>query len=139
MKYKICLLAGCLLLAASLYKLKESLDFIRNSERATGTVTSLEMHDDSYSPVFVVTTKDGRQLDYHHAASSKPASWEVGERAVFLYDPANPGAVRMMRYFWIFNWSIVFMALGMPLIILGGGYYWLRRFIEMPQESYTLN
>lgn len=139
MKYKLCLLTGLLLLAASLYKLKETLDFIRNSEQATGTVTVLELHDGSYSPVFVITTKDGRQLNYHHAASSKPASWEVGEQAVFLYDPGDPDSVRMMRYFWIFNWSIVLMAAGIPLIITGAGYYWLRRLVAMPEESYTLN
>lgn len=139
MMIKLCLLTGILLMAASLYKLNQSLDFIRNSERATGTVTSLEMNDGAYSPVFTVRTKDGTALIYHHAASTKPASWQVGEEAVFLYDPAEPGSLRLMRYFWIFNWSIILMALAVPFIIGSVGYYWLHPLTTLPKNGYTLN
>jgi hypothetical protein len=136
MLYKFYLLAGLILLAASLYKLKESVDFISGSERAIGTVTSLEEDDGTYSPVFTVKTKENDQIIYHHAAASKPASWDVGEEAIFLYRPENPHSATMMSYFWLFSWAIVLMAIAIPLIIVGGGYYFLHPLTRWPDKSY---
>jgi len=129
MLYKLCLLTGFILLTVSLYKLKQSLDFIRRSEQAIGTVTSLEESDGAYSPVFAVKTKESGEIIYHHAAASKPADWAVGEEAIFLYDPGNPDSARMKSYFWLFDWAIVLMALAIPLMIAGGGYYLLNPLI----------
>jgi Protein of unknown function (DUF3592) len=131
MLYKLCLLTGLILLVVSLYKLKQSIDFIRRSERAIGTVTSLEESDGAYSPVFAVKTKENGQIIYHHAAASNPADWVIGEEAVFLYDPENPRSARMMSYFWLFDWAIVLMALAIPLMIAGGGYYLLNPLIRL--------
>ncbi|MGO4293005.1 hypothetical protein [Chitinophaga sp. RAB17] len=137
MLYKLYLLAGLILLAVSLYILKQSVDFIGRSERAIGTVTSLEEIDDAYSPVFTVKTKENGEVIYHHPTSSKPASWDVGEEATFLYDTENPRSVRMMGYFWLFNWTIISMATAIPLIIVGAGYYFLSPLTRWPDKSDT--
>ncbi|SHL36285.1 hypothetical protein SAMN05444266_10378 [Chitinophaga jiangningensis] len=123
MWYKLYLLTGLILLGVSIYVLKQSIDFIRSSERVTGTVISLEVSDGAYSPVFSITTPGGDEIIYHHAAASNPSSWEVGETATFLNDPHHRSSPRMMRYFWIFNWSLVCLGLAIPLIIIGGGYF----------------
>lgn len=135
MLYRIFLLTGIVLLLVSLYILKQSVDFINKSERGTGTVTSLEEIDGAYSPVFTVTTKENVQVVYHHAAATNPSAWNIGEEAIFLYDPANPASVRMMSYFWIFNWSLLFMVAAVPLIIIGAGYFLLSPLINRPQEN----
>lgn len=137
MLYKLYLLAGFILLAVSLYKLKQSFDFISKSERAIGTVTSMEEIDDAYSPVFTVKTKENGEIIYHHAAASKPASWDIGEEAIFLYNPENPDSATLMSYFWLFNWTIVFMGSAIPLIIVGAGYYFLKPLISWPDKNNT--
>ncbi|WP_346317713.1 DUF3592 domain-containing protein [Chitinophaga sp. YIM B06452] len=135
MKYRLFLLTGVILFAISLYKLKQSVDFINRSERAIGTVTSLHEIDGAYSPVFTVKTKDNAQVIYHHASATNPSSWDIGEEAMFLYDPGDPRSVAMMSYFWLFNWAILFMGIAIPLIILGAGYYMIRPVIQMPQKA----
>lgn len=131
------LLTGLILFAVSLYQLKQSVAFISRSERAIGTVTSLEDVDGAYAPVFEVKTRENGHIIYHHASASKPSSWAVGEEAIFLYDPANPSSATMMSYFWLFSWAIVLMAIAIPLIIVGAGYYLLRPFTKVPDESYA--
>lgn len=137
MWYKLYLLTGLLLLAASLYKLKQSVDFIGRSERALGTVTSLDESDGAYAPVFAIMTKENEMLIYHHAAYSSPSSWDVGEKATFLYDPANLRSVRMMDYFWLFNWAIVLMAIAIPLIMAGAGYLLLSPLTGIEDKRFT--
>jgi hypothetical protein len=137
MLYKLYLLAGLILLAVSLYKLKQSVDFINRSERAIGTVTSLEEIDGAYAPVFTVQTKENGQVIYHHASASSPAGWDIGEKAIFLYSPDNPGSTTMMSYFWLFSWAIFFMSIAIPLMIVGGGYYFLHPLLRGPDKNYT--
>lgn len=139
MLYKLYLLTGIILLAVSLYILKQSLDFISRSERAIGAVTALQESDRAYSPVFTVKTKENGNITYHHAAASSPSDWAVGEEAVFLYDPANPGTVRMMSYFWLFSWTIVLIGLAIPLIIAGSGYLLLSSLLRTPDQTYAGN
>lgn len=135
MWYKLYLLTGIILFAVSLYQFKQSFDFIGRSERTVGTVISLEDNDGAYSPVFAVKTKENGQIIYHHAAASNPAAWDIGEEAIFLYDPGNPHSATMMRYFWLFNWAIVFLAVAVPLIIVGAGYFFLSPLIRLPEAA----
>jgi len=132
MLYKLFLFTGLILLVVALYKLKQSINFISRSERAIGSVISFEDIDDAYSPVFAIKTKDNREIIYYHAAATNPPSWSIGEEAIFLYDPGNPHSARMMSYFWIFNWTILFLSVAIPLIIIGAGYYFLNPLIRLP-------
>ncbi|MBV8252350.1 MAG: DUF3592 domain-containing protein [Chitinophaga sp.] len=136
MRYSLFLITGLILLAVSLQQLKQSIAFINSSERTTGIVTSLEEDDGAYSPVFAVQTKGG-QIMYRHAYATNPSAWHIGEEANFLYDPQNPGSPRMVGYFWIFNWSIVFMAIAIPLIIIGAGYFLFNKLSRRANENYV--
>lgn len=129
MWYKLYLLTGILLLAASLYKLRQSIDFIGKSKLASGIVTSLDESDGTYAPVFTIMTKEHGELIYHHAAYTGPSAWDVGEEATFLYDPADLRSVTMMEYFLLFSWAINLMAVAIPLIITGAGYLLFSRLI----------
>ncbi|MGE7777239.1 DUF3592 domain-containing protein [Chitinophaga sp. NPDC101104] len=126
MLYKIYLLTGIILLLVSFYQLKRSLDFIGRGQRTTGTVTSLEEIDGAFSPVFTLKTGGDAPVRYHHAAASNPSAWAIGEEAIFLYDPADPQSAKMLQYFWLFNWALLYLVIALPLLIFGIGYFWLR-------------
>ncbi|RAJ77359.1 uncharacterized protein DUF3592 [Chitinophaga dinghuensis] len=137
MRYTIYLLTGLTLLAISIYNWKQAFAFIARSERAIGVVTSLHKDDDSYWPVFSIRTKEGDEIIYQHPYGSSPASWRVGEEATFLYDPQAPESPRMVGYFTLFNWAIVFMGLAIPLIVSAIGYFILAPLTRIPAENNT--
>jgi len=126
MWYKLSLLTGLILLGISIHLLRQSLDFVRRSQPVTGMVISLEETDGAYSPIFSIQTSSGQTITYRHPTATKPSTWKVGEEAFFLYDPLHPESPRMISYFWIFNWTIVCMAIGIPLVIIGAGYLFLH-------------
>ncbi|ACU61829.1 hypothetical protein Cpin_4383 [Chitinophaga pinensis DSM 2588] len=131
MRYTIFFIIGLILIGFSLYKLKARIDFISNAERATGTVTAMTVDDGAYYPVFTIHTKESAPLIYRHHNGSNPASWAVGDTATFLYNPAQPSYAIRKTYEDLFGWSIAFIVVGLPLMIIGGGYYLLnpkRRF-----------
>lgn len=136
MWYKLYLLTGLILLVISLSLLKQTINFIGKSEKAIGTVVSLEADDGAYSPVFEIKIKEHLPVVYELPAASNPPAWDIREQATFLYDRENPEEVRMMSYFWLFNWTIVLMALAIPLLIVGGGYFILQPRIKEVNESY---
>ncbi|MET4141019.1 DUF3592 domain-containing protein [Pedobacter sp. UYP1] len=134
MYYRITLIFGVILCFASLFILSESLTFLKNSERATGTVTGLELlHDsdgDTYRPVFAIKTKNNQVFIYKHTSSSSPASWKVGENATFVYDPKRPDSARLFTYFGIFSWTIVLLCISIYLMVIGAGYQLSKRFLR---------
>lgn len=136
MRYKLALLTGLILLAVALFKLKGTIDFIGRSERANGLVVGFIDSDDAYSPVFTVSIKGSAPVTYHHPAATSPASWRVGEEATFLYDPRNPDNVKMMSYFWLFDWSIVLTGLAIPFLVISIGYYLLKPLTKIPMDIY---
>lgn len=132
MGYGITLAIGIALLLFSLFILNNTLSFIKKSERAAATVISLEEVKDSdgitFKPVFKFFTYDKKEIQFCHFASSSPPVWSVGERAGVCYDVNDPTNAKLLTYFGAFGWTIILMALAMPMLVVGGGYY-LSRFI----------
>ncbi|MET0461620.1 MAG: DUF3592 domain-containing protein [Chitinophagaceae bacterium] len=127
MWYTLTLIVGLVLLAISLFLLRESLAFLRSSERAIGTVIELKSISDSdgttYKPVFRFKTNLGEEIVYTHHSSSNPPGWDIGDKATFAYDAGNPSVARLMTYFGTFNWTVILMSIAMPMIVIGGGYH----------------
>ena len=134
MFYSISLTIGIILLVISLFIFKESLAFIRKSDRAIGTVIELEKIDGTdgvtCKPIFKFKTSTNQEIIYRHISSSSPPNWYVGEEATIAYDPTNPTTARLLTYFGAFSWTIVLMAISMPLIVIGGGYYVAQIFLK---------
>lgn len=134
MFYGISLAVGIVLLLISLFMFKESLAFIKASDRAIGTVIELERVDGTdgvtYRPVFKFNTNTNQEFIYRHGSSSSPPGWDIGEEATIAYDPDNPAKARLLTYFGAFSWTIILMALSMPLIVIGGGYYVAQTFLK---------
>jgi hypothetical protein len=133
MWYTLTLIAGIALLVISLFLLRESLLFLRRTERATGTVIELAQWKNSegttqYKPIFKYKTSLNQELIYRHNFSTNPPAWEIGDEALIAYDPNKPSVARLVTYFGAFSWTIVLMAIAMPLIVVGGGYY-LAQFV----------
>ena len=116
----------------SLFILRESLAFIRTSERAVGTVIELEKvagsDGDTFKPIFKFKTALNQEIIYRHISSSNPPGWKIGEEVTIAYDPNNPSVARLLTYFGTFSYTIVLMAIAMPLIVIGGGYH-LSQFV----------
>jgi len=136
MRYLLFLITGLVLLAVSLHNLKADIDFARKARRAIGIVTSMvkDEEDDVYAPVFTVDTKQNGKVTYRHNGSNPP-SWEIGNSAIFLYDPAEPSNIRMMDYVNLFGWSVFFMVVAIPLTIIGAGYYILNPQRHFPKDA----
>ena len=134
MWYSITLAVGVTLLIISLLTLKKSLAFLRSSNRAIATVIELERISDSdgtsYKPVFKFKAATGQEVIYKQSSSSNPPGWEVGEEATIAYDANNPNEARLLTYFGAFSWTIVLMALAMPMLVVGGGYYLAQQFLK---------
>ncbi|MGN7787670.1 DUF3592 domain-containing protein [Niabella sp. 22666] len=133
MWYRIFIIAGAAALIGALIILSDTVHFVNRSRLVEGFVSQFDTINSgdggtSYTPVFKLTTSDGRQIRYIHHSSTAPPGWEIGERAMFLYDRADVSSVRMYNYFSVFSWSIVLASLGIMLLTFGGGYFWLRRY-----------
>jgi hypothetical protein len=108
--------------------------FINKGGRAKATVTELEKMTDSdgttYKPVFKFKTSLNQEIIYRHNISSSPPEWKVGDETTILYDSDDPQKVKLLSYFGLFRWTIILMAIAMPLIVIGGGYYIAQSFLK---------
>lgn len=127
MVYNIILLAGLILFGISLYFLKKSLDFLKSGTRTTAVVVQLHEKSDSdgrtWAPVFEYKTHQNQKIRYNYPISSSPAAWTVGEEAAVVYDPNNPENAKVLTYFGTFGRAVIFMAIALPMLLIGGGYY----------------
>lgn len=134
MGYAITLTIGIIILIISLFLLKKSIAFIRNGEHAIATVIELKENKDSdgttYYPIFKFTTANNEEIIYKYNASTSPPSWSIGEHATIAYDSNNPKRAKLLTYFGAFIWTVVLMAIAMPLIVIGGGYYIAQSFLK---------
>ncbi|WP_326993911.1 DUF3592 domain-containing protein [Chitinophaga sp. 212800010-3] len=132
--YSLMLALGGLMLILACLFLRKSLFFLHTGEKAMGTVTELTEYNDAdgrfYSPVFTFRTSNNEEYKYHLNMSSSPSAWSVGEQQMLIYHPDDPQTVRMLSYFGIFNWAILLTAAGLPLLVIGGGYYLAVNFLK---------
>lgn len=134
MAYTITFFVGVGIFCLSIYLLFKSLDFIKTGTRTTATVIELVEKSSSdgrtYAPVFEYKTHFNEKIKYHYPVSSSPASWTVGEEATIVYDNNNTRSVKLLTYFGTFGWTVVLMAIAMPMLVIGGGYYLSQAFLK---------
>jgi hypothetical protein len=106
----LCFGLSVILLATGLFAFYDSQTFVAKASRVQGTVVELVERSGSkgttYSPVFTFSDASGKTHRIYSGLSSYPASHEVGDQVVVLYDPANPAHARLdtfsQKYFWAF-------------------------------------
>jgi hypothetical protein len=127
MAYTVAFAIGLILIGISVFKCRESLKFLKYSDRAEGVITQIKKIEDSdgdsYKPYFTFTTADGQEVIYKHNFSSDYTTWRIGDKGIIAYSPYNPEIAKLVSYWGIFSWSIVLMAAAMPLIVVSVGYY----------------
>ena len=132
MLYNILLSIGIITFLISAFILKKSLSFLKESDRAVGKVIEIQKVDGTdgvtYKPIFKFTTRLNQEIIYEYPFSSSPSTWNLTDEATLAYDPNNPDKVKILTYFGAFGWSVILMAIAMPLIVIGGGYH-LSRYI----------
>lgn len=132
--YLIFIVVGALLLASALTSLKGRLAFVKNGERALGTVVQLiERKDDEdtwYVPVFDIQGRQQETITYRHDGASSSAGWQLGEKAAFIFEPGKPDTVRFLSYWKIFGWSLSLLAVAVDLLLIGGGYFLLGGYFS---------
>jgi hypothetical protein len=92
MWYTLTLAIGIILLAISLLKLKESLTFLRTSERAVGTVIELEKIAGSdgghtFKPIFKFKTISNQEIIYRHISSGIRLIGKLEKRLLLYMTP----------------------------------------------------
>ncbi len=134
MWYNFTLAIGLILLLVSFYSLHKSLRFLKNAKKTVGTVITIEVvkgsEGESYKPIFKFKDELNEDFIYKHNVSSNPPSWEIGEEATITYNSNNPVHARMLTYFGVFSDTVIFMAIAMPLIVIGGGYQLAQYFLK---------
>lgn len=134
MAYSITLFIGLVVFIVSLFFLKESLSFLKTTERAVGNVIELELvkHDDgnNYKAIFQFKTNANKEVVFKQQGSSNPPSWKVGEEVMVAYDPNYPEKARTLTFFAIFGLPTILMAIAMPMLVVSCGYFWAQNVLK---------
>ncbi len=134
MWYNIPLFLGTVLLIAGLYFFRQTVRFIRDSDRAVAEVIEIETVKDSdgdtFRPIFRFRTFSGQEVILRSSSTSRPAGWSVGDQANVAYKADNPEQAIVMTYFRSFGLSVVLLAIAMPMLVIGGGYHLTQHYLR---------
>lgn len=135
MWYGITFTVGIILFGIGLKFLNDRLSFLKKGEKASATVIELERSTDSdggwvYKPVFKFSTRSKREVIYRGYFSSSPAGWRIGDVANVVYDVDDPDEVKVLTYFGTFGLPVVLLAVSLPFLLIGGGYFIAERFFK---------
>jgi len=134
MWYNITLVVGVLVLVAALYAFNQSLNFLKTTQRAEATVIKIQKDEDNdgttYKPIFKFTSYNGEDYMYTYPFGTSNNSWSIGDKATIAYAGDNPIKAGLVTYFGTFGWTIVLMAIAMPLLVIGGGYHLAQPFLK---------
>ncbi|WP_334125788.1 DUF3592 domain-containing protein [Empedobacter brevis] len=75
-----------------------------------------------YTPLLEYDVK-GVKKTYTPNTRSNPPAYDIGERVVIVYSPKNNHNVRIVSYWGIYLGSTILFALGLPLLVIGSGYF----------------
>jgi hypothetical protein len=67
----------------------------------------------SYAPVFEFKDAGGRSHRVTNSTSSRPASYDVGEKVGVLYSPQNPDEARIDSFFSLWGGPAIFGSVGL--------------------------
>lgn len=132
--YGVALIFGVALIVAAVYTLKVTFDFLKTGETTLATVIEIQRTEDSdgdsFRSIFRYTTKANREITYEQTGTSNsPRHW-VGQQFTIVYDPAEPMHSRQVTYWGMFGLPLVLLITGLPLSLLGAGYYLSQRFLD---------
>jgi hypothetical protein len=132
--YLITLTVGIIVFIISVFLFRQTLYIMNKGTRTKATVIDIEKIADSdettYTPVFKFKTTTHQEIVFKYHLSGTHALFDIGEEVFVVYNPENPGQAKVLTYFGSFMWTIVLMAISMPLIVVGGGYFFTKQYLK---------
>ena len=124
--YSGLLLIAMILLFFAVKNYRKTTDLLNSGRKTKAVVIELIAisGDDGYTykPVFEFTGRNDEKITFKSEISSSPAPYKVGDRVHIIYNPN--GEERKVISFWgLYRWTILFLCFASPLIIIGGGYF----------------
>jgi hypothetical protein len=114
---------GVLSLWLSFYFRRRTKRFIGESIQTYGDVIGLhEVHDEgsiTYAPIIRFSTFNGVVREFTDFTSSRPASYNIGDRIKILYHQQNPRDVRIATSVRLYLSSIIFGIIGVVFLSVG--------------------
>ncbi|NML40365.1 hypothetical protein HHL17_24420 [Chitinophaga sp. G-6-1-13] len=130
--YLILVVVGSLLLVGAVSALRGRLAFVKNGERSTGTVVQIvEKKDEDglyYYPVFDIPSRKHETITYTHTTGSSSPTWQIGDTAAFIFTPGKPDTLLVLKFWEIFWWPLILIAVAADLLMIGGGYFLMRGY-----------
>ncbi|MBN8825518.1 MULTISPECIES: DUF3592 domain-containing protein [unclassified Spirosoma] len=138
MGYLITFLVGAGLLILSVSKFSKAINLIQSGHRVMAVVDRLEKEKSkkgyTYRPIFKYQTMSGQEVWHSYMFAASPPDWEVGEKATIVYQASDPENPVILTYFGAFGWAVIWLAVAVPLLIVGGGYFLAQFYLK----SYSL-
>jgi hypothetical protein len=129
------LILGSVLFIISIVAFKFSIDLIKKGAKTSATVLELKGDptgaSNNLTPIFLFSTKEGEQITFPGFGATSPPAFKVGEVVKIIYDVKKPTNAKVLSYFGLFGLPIVLLAVALPMIVIGGGYFITNRlFLE---------
>lgn len=126
----VVVLLGLVLIAVGIQLFFSSRKFVANGIKTTATVIdniALTSSDDGgtsimYAPLLEYDVK-GKKESYTPNSRSNPPAYAIGEKVPIVYSRQNYQNVRIVSYWGVYLRSNVFLAFGLPMLVIGGGYF----------------
>ncbi len=105
----LALLMGIGLFGAGAWNLKSNYDFAHHAVAAVGTVISVDSFRDSkntekFRPTFSLIDPSGAQITTRTSLYAPGYDYAVGEQVDILYNPDDPGEMRIDS--WLYQWGV---------------------------------
>lgn len=126
--YALVFVVGCALLALAYWQFQKTEKLLLTGKKSEAQVVKMNTHRDNdgdlmYTPVFEYTDENHQPHTYTYEVSSSPATWDVGEKADVVYNPANDKEIKIVTYWGLYRWVTIPLIVGVSLIIISIGYY----------------
>lgn len=122
----IFLIVGVGLLLGFFFAFSRTRRFLASAQEARAEVIGVKesigsSRDRVYYPVLRYRTQQGATKEVVSSVGSNPPRHKEGDSVVILYDPAQPGDVRIHSFFNVWVGPLVLGALGVILTLVGAG------------------
>lgn len=123
----ILVITGLILLVLGTQLFISSQAFRKNGIKTNATVIDNipEQSEDGvimYTPLLEYEVK-GAKKTYTPNSRSHPPAYDIGEKVAIVYSPKNSYNVRIVSYWGIYLGSTILFAIGLPVFVIGGGYF----------------
>jgi hypothetical protein len=138
------LLSAVVCLGISAFSYHRSRTFLREANRAEGTVARLieRRNNDSgphFYPVFTFHDATGQQHEIYSSSGSFPPSHRVGDSVTLLYRSERPKEARTDGFFSLWGLSAILAGVGVFELLFGITLLLAPNFIDRFRRTSTLN